>query len=310
MPTFGGYSPFPLRFGGEKPIVETVQAGLDASRGTAYDVSTDSPVWVENNAIARTIADVWNTNELLSNQFQPSRMSVLLERWEAIYGILPSPTADASQRRAVIAERVSRTGTIPNNQVVIDRLNELLAPVTFDLVEVAPGDAGVIESWPGGWYVQSLGATAPACTFTGATASDVVVYFRINGGGALGVATFHGYYEIGGVRTLLTSETTSASFTIGTTIFSFGAGTYTTGDQYFANAYASGWSSSVAEVTVLATKPSSLSERDYFDLASRAVGLLDDYLPAWVRFHIARDGSVPGSFILDEIGNLDNQRLS
>lgn len=306
----GGYTPGGARYGGATPALRTVLEAFNAARGTAYDVSTSSPVWVENMALARAIADVFATNEMLGNQFDPRKVSVLLERWEKIYGITPLPTAAKSERRAALAAHVARTGVMPSYQEVVDRITTAITPVTFSISHHAPGDSGVITSWPGGWYVQSTGTSPPTATLTGTPAADYTFVLDIRVGGIVGVATFAYSTDNGASWSSVT--TTASSVALGSTglTVAFAAGTYNANNQYFSRPLADGWWSTVAYIPIVCTKPSWMTERVFYETAGRASSLLDAFLPAWVTFDFLRDGGTPGSFILDEASNLDNQRLS
>lgn len=310
MAMFGGYCPFPLRFGGSKPRVQTITEALNAGRGTAYDVSTDSPVWAEDNATARAISSVWDYNELLGNQFVPLKLSVLLSRWEKILGLSVSPSDTLTSRRAKIQAILSRAGVTPAYQEVVDRLNVLVSPVTFSLVHNAPADAGVISSWPGGWYVSSLGTTPPAVSITGRPNDDYDVRLDIVTGGARGTATFQWSSDNG--ASYSTAQVTAATVVLGTTglTVAFPVGTYNSDNFYFSNTRTFGFASAVVDVTILAEKPSWMSEAEYYDHIQSAFPFMDDFLPAWVGYHTIRDGSSPGHFILDDPHNLDNERFS
>lgn len=112
MPTFGGYSPYPRRFGGGgKPRLQRIHESLNAQRGTAYDAQNSQTfVWVENMAIARAISAAWSTNQRLANQADPLRMTDHLARWEKILQIPVPPDATDADRRAEVFERLSRIG--------------------------------------------------------------------------------------------------------------------------------------------------------------------------------------------------------
>lgn len=107
---FGGYFPYPRRFGGGRPRLRLVHDALNAARGTALDASnTSTIVWVENMAHARAITfDGYGTNDRLCNQCNPDRMTSMLSRWEKILGIRPSPDATEKSRRAVVKVRFQR----------------------------------------------------------------------------------------------------------------------------------------------------------------------------------------------------------
>jgi len=107
---YGGYAPFPKRFGGGRPRLRLVHETLNAARGTAVDASDpDNVAWVENMAYARAITfDGYGLNERLGNQWNPDRMTDMLPRWEAIFGIRPAPDATAKSRRDVLRKRFRR----------------------------------------------------------------------------------------------------------------------------------------------------------------------------------------------------------
>jgi uncharacterized protein YmfQ (DUF2313 family) len=107
---YGGYHPFPKKFGGGRPRLRLVHDALNAARGTALDASnSDTVVWVENMAYARAITfDGYGVNDRLGNQRDPDRMTSMLPRWEKILGISPSPTATEKERRDVVKKRRQR----------------------------------------------------------------------------------------------------------------------------------------------------------------------------------------------------------
>jgi hypothetical protein len=310
MPFLGGYCPFPIRLGGAKPRVQIVTEALNAGRGTAHDVSTDSPAWVEDNAIARAVASVWDYNELLANQFVPRKISALLSRWEKILALPIDPALTLVERRDRIHEVVSRAGVVARYQEVFDRLTSFLEPITFAIEYKAPGDAGVVTSWRGGWYVNATGTTPPTVTLTGAPAADYVFHINMVAGGTVGVATFR--WSTDGGLSFSEETTTAATVALGSTglTAAFSAGTYDVDNQYYATPLVAGFSSTVATITIVATKPSWMSIADYREKTKAAFPLLDNFLPGWVTFDIVLDGPSPGEFILDSEANLDNQRLS
>lgn len=310
MPTFGRYGTFPLRFGGAKPRVQTILESLNSARGTAYDVTETSHVWVENMALARALAEVWDVNEMMGNQVVPLKMGLLLERWEKILGITVSPSATRAARRRVVHALMSRTGKTPNYQTLKDLLEVAMAPLTISsIAHSAPGDAGVVANWPGGWHVVSVGTTPPTVGLTGVSAGNYQVVIEIIAGGVLGVSTFR--WASNGVSFSAT-QATAASVVLGDTglTATFAAGTYDVTNQYFANTFVYGWTSSVGHSAIIVDKPSWMSEATYYELISQAQMVADSFLPSWTSFDFVRDGSVPGEFRLDEDGNLDNQRLS
>ena len=309
MPAFGGFSPGAERYGGAKPVLRVILDSLNAARGTAYDVSTSSNVYVENMAIARVIADIYGTNERLGNQSDPWR-TCLLERWETICGLATKRGDTEYARRRRLAKHLGRTGTVPAYQTVHDLISDLVSPITFTINHLAPGDTGVIEHWPAAWYVASSGTTPPTVTLTGVPEGNYEFILDIAVGGTLGVATFT-WSSDGGDNTS-SAVATAADVALGATGITahFPAGTYATDNQYTSDIIIGGWHSTVAYVAIAFTKPTWMSEGEYVRKISEVRPILDGYLPAWILFDIAREGSVAGEFHLDEDMNLDNQRMS
>lgn len=107
---YGGFHPYPRRFGGGRPRLRIVHDALNAADGTAIDSSNpDTVAWIENMAAARVITfDGYGINERLSLQWDPDRMTAFLPRWEKILGIGASPTATEKDRRAQVKKRLRR----------------------------------------------------------------------------------------------------------------------------------------------------------------------------------------------------------
>lgn len=161
MPICGGFAPFPRSFGGAKGGVTTIQVVLDSlnsAKGTAYDTNAGTNVWVENMAYARAIANAWGTNQRVANQFDPTRTTTMLRRWEAIFGRTPMPSDTPNGRRAGIADIWSRFGVIPTPQAIQTNLAAVLGPAVFVSV-THETIASALTYWPGGtpstlapWY--------------------------------------------------------------------------------------------------------------------------------------------------------------
>lgn len=153
MPRFGGQTPFPMRFGGAGPYgvrIKSILDGLNRARGSAYDTTATSNVYAENNATARVIADVFGVNQRLANQFDATRMTTNLSRWEKILNIIPAPTDSDTTRRARIASLFSRTGLSPFTSFLVPQLAALLGSV-FVAVEFISYSNAVIHV-PDGTY--------------------------------------------------------------------------------------------------------------------------------------------------------------
>lgn len=156
MPSNGGIAPGSLRTGGKKPTLAFVLQSLNRARGTAYDVSVGSPAWIENMAYARAIVNAWETNERLSYQASPSRLTSTLTRWERILGITPDPAATLPSRRAAVLTIWQRIGVVPTTQSITDEL----ATVGAAFVAIEHQTLGnAVTYWPAGtpntdapWY--------------------------------------------------------------------------------------------------------------------------------------------------------------
>ena len=160
MAMFGGFSPFPLRFGGGAPLLQRVFESIAAQRGSAYDQTTQSAVGTENMAIARAITfDLYGSNERLANNMRPATMTAagLLPRWEAIFDEPPQPGDTEGVRRARIAAAWANVGLANTHQPVVDALTATLGPLfTGTILYQLPGTA--LSIWPG---ASNATATTP-----------------------------------------------------------------------------------------------------------------------------------------------------
>lgn len=129
---FGGYHPWPRRFGGNrhsgKPLLKVVHESLNAQRGAAFDTDDGTSIAaIENMAYARAIVfDGWEVNARLGNQHDPRRTTDMLSRWERIFKIRPLPKASEASRRAELVRRWERFGGVANHARLTTALaNEL-----------------------------------------------------------------------------------------------------------------------------------------------------------------------------------------
>ncbi len=108
--SFGGYHPYPRRFGGGRPLLRIVHDSLNASRGSGVDASDSSTTaWVENMAFARAIVfHGYGVNARLALQWDPRHVTDMLSRWETIFRIVPAPTQTESERRGILTLRFRR----------------------------------------------------------------------------------------------------------------------------------------------------------------------------------------------------------
>lgn len=173
MPSFGGYSPYPRRFGGAqgKPQLQVIHEGLNAQRGSAYSKDSNSVVWVENMAIARALWAAWGTNQRLANQTNPARMTDMLPRWERILAIPVAADATDAERREAVGDRFESLGTAGNHSRLTSVLAEELGSY-FVAVEYISAANAVIHV-PDGTY--PWGTVVPGYPWYSTTAHTLVL---------------------------------------------------------------------------------------------------------------------------------------
>ncbi len=131
----GGFNPSPQSFGASDGTkYEIYLNALNTADGDALDHEVDSFVYAENFAAARVLADLASDNIRLSYQFDPSKMTDFLPRWEKILNIIPDPSSDGHQRRLVVANKLLNYGNAPTHQVVNDTMESLLGGVFIDIL--------------------------------------------------------------------------------------------------------------------------------------------------------------------------------
>jgi hypothetical protein len=111
---YGGYHPYPRRFGrATESNLEVIHKGLNAQMGTAYQPAANDPssvVWIENMAVARAINASWDTNQRLANQSDPYRTTDMLPRWEKIMAVPRVHGRNDVERRHELGIRFMRIG--------------------------------------------------------------------------------------------------------------------------------------------------------------------------------------------------------
>lgn len=129
--SYGGFHPYPRRFGGSRSDLEAMHNSLANQRGTAVDANTvENTAWLETMAFARALVfDGWGTNKRLSHQWDPRRMTDMLSRWEAILALRPSPSDTGVARRARVLQRFARFGGVANTSRLTSELTENLGDV-------------------------------------------------------------------------------------------------------------------------------------------------------------------------------------
>lgn len=161
MPAFGGYSPFPLRFGGGGSRLEVIHQSLLSQRGTAYDTSSTSAVFVEAMAHARALSAAWGENFRLSHIWDPNRVTAeILERWESILRLVPSADDAEATRRAAVASRLARIGEAATDAELHTRLKAEVGDV-FVQFERVPYASAVITVPNTDYPWGSVSAGAP-----------------------------------------------------------------------------------------------------------------------------------------------------
>lgn len=147
--TFGGGRPFPRRWGGAPSLTQTITKSLQAQLAPKYAVhDTTGLVFIRLNAMARVLAGAWAQNERLANQWDPSRMTDFLPRWERIFGLVPAPTDSLTLRRARVGARMALAGFGVFSAVYV-LCQALLGSVFVSIVHTPSSSAQV---WtPTGW---------------------------------------------------------------------------------------------------------------------------------------------------------------
>lgn len=110
MPQFGGYGPFPFRFGGgDHPVKVYHKALLEAYDGV-FNTDEGSLTELEALAEASVLAHVPIATERLKGQRVPSRMTTALPKWEEACHTLPSEQQTLKERQDAIAAKLRGMG--------------------------------------------------------------------------------------------------------------------------------------------------------------------------------------------------------
>lgn len=164
MPTYGGFNPFPQRYGGGEvegvTLLERTVESLMGAMGSAYTQDRSSVAYVEAQAEARVLVfDGYDVARRLANQFFADTMTVdgLLPRWERIYALPVVPGATGDQRRAAVAGARLAVGQNGSQQPIRDAVAAALGPVFSAYENLTLAEA--VSFWPGGtpsasnpWY--------------------------------------------------------------------------------------------------------------------------------------------------------------
>jgi hypothetical protein len=120
--TFGGFAPFPRRYGGNTSPIKAILDSLNLQMGTGYNTDINSSVYVQNYAIARAIWSAWALNNMLSLQGQPLKMTAFLNRVEKYLSLPMDPSLNDTQRRQRIQAVYAKRGQDVDQQFITDGL--------------------------------------------------------------------------------------------------------------------------------------------------------------------------------------------
>lgn len=162
--SYGGYHPYPRRFGGGKPALQTFHESLNSQRGTALDAgNSTTTAWLEDMALMRAIVfDGWHTNQRLAHQWDPRRMTDMLERWERILKLRPAPGRTDKERRDAVLERFERFAGVANHAKLIKHLETVLGDAFVGVEYITVANAVVVVpdgSYP--WGTPTTDSTRP-----------------------------------------------------------------------------------------------------------------------------------------------------
>lgn len=151
MPTFGGFSPFPLRFGGGRRRLQTLYEALNQSLGSGYDTSDSSTVTAETMAQARALDAAYSGNRRMAYVMDPARCPAeIVPRLEFIFGIRPHRSDTLPARRRVLAAAF----LVLNGNVLIEDVIATIAGSSFIGIEIHPLSTATIR-WPVNGYPNS-----------------------------------------------------------------------------------------------------------------------------------------------------------
>ena len=142
---------FPIQFGNSnRPDLNQITNSLLNQMGDAFTNEVGSLVWIQCRAMAELVNTIWITNQKMTNQFNPNKMSDMLARWEAIFQIIPQPTDTLVTRRNRVAEYFFRINQSPDLSNIEAILSFLLPQTFVDLVinPVEDSQSGFIGGGP------------------------------------------------------------------------------------------------------------------------------------------------------------------
>lgn len=141
-----GRNHYPRRYGGGLRPHSVEHAALLDALTDAFDVSTDSDIYIETYAYAVAIAIIWSGNGRTGNQGIPARMFEALSTWEEACRLRPAPSDSIIQRRKRVAAKLR--GLAGNDLTSLNDTCEAIAGQNFSRILSVP-TASQINYWPG-----------------------------------------------------------------------------------------------------------------------------------------------------------------
>lgn len=150
--SYGGFHPYPRRYGGGRPALQVQVESLANARGTALDATNpDSIAWLECMAIGRALYfDGWGANQRLAYQWDPRKMTDMLPRWEQILKLRPAPDATEKERRDAVLVRFERFVGVANHSKLLTELQAALGDVFVAIEYISRANA--VVTVPDGSY--------------------------------------------------------------------------------------------------------------------------------------------------------------
>jgi hypothetical protein len=320
MPMFGGLTPFPLRFGGGVPRLQTIVESLQTARGQLYSTSTTSAVYVENNAVARAIdRDAYGCNERLSNQFYPATTTSvtglvtngiigkgLLSRWETIFNIVPTPGEPDGTRRTNLEYAWQRLVGSNDASGLYDTVIMVLEPLGI-FVALAYQDPSGAVSWWGPPATPLTGSFSVSNSSSSVTASLSQTGFLVPTNTvefAEQVGTIYTVLTVAGTAITLTGNYTGTSNTRTSAVL-LPAGPATP-NPFPDPLIPTPWYSTICHLNIQVQQPAGVTEGEFLTIVADAMVDLDGLLPAWVTFDWFTVDEVQGDigFYLDSYENM------
>lgn len=146
MAGYGAYNPYPRRYGGGKRAVEVVHESLLEDYSRMWNVEPQSLGWHEAYAEAAMVACAWAGAKASHNSLIATKAAYSLTTWEEAFGLRPSPSESAMQRRANLDAKLRSMGN--NAEADIRDTAQRLMGNNFVGVYFIP-TIGDVTYWPG-----------------------------------------------------------------------------------------------------------------------------------------------------------------